>query len=117
MILDLGLVDYEEAYRIQKDFVARRKRGDIDDSIILCEHRSVFTIGRTGKNNKNLLVNEEALNEEGIKVLNVDRGGDITFHGPGQLVAYPIIDLRRAGMMDLHKYLKALEETAIAFLS
>lgn len=115
MVYDLGLIDYEEAYRIQKDFVARRKRGDIDDSVILCEHRSVFTIGRSGKK-KNLLVSEKALNEKGIKVLNVDRGGDITFHGPGQLVAYPILDLNLRGM-GLHSYLRSLEEAAIRFLS
>lgn len=107
MIIDLGLVDYEEAYRIQKEFVHRRKLSEIEDSIILAEHNPVFTMGRAG--------HIENMLKGGIKVLRVDRGGDITFHGPGQLVVYPIIDLRRYGS-DLHKYLRSLEEVVIMLL-
>lgn len=114
MILDLGLVDYEMAYRVQKELVRTRKLGLIDDSVILAEHMPVFTIGRTGRR-ENLLVGEEVLKKEKIKVLDVDRGGDITFHGPGQLVIYPIIDLRPRGR-DLHRYLRDLEEVAIWLL-
>ena len=114
MILDLGLVDYEEAYRTQRELVACRKLGEIDDSLILAEHEPVFTIGRTGSKD-NLLVDEATLTARGIKVLHVDRGGDITFHGPGQLIAYPVIDLKhRCG--DLHRYLRYLEEATIGFL-
>jgi lipoate-protein ligase B len=114
MVLDLGLIDYEEAYRKQKEFVRLRRLGEMDDSIILAEHHPVFTIGRTG-GIENLLENEKALAERGIKVLRVDRGGDITFHGPGQLVVYPIIDLKRYGR-DLHKYLRNLEDMAMELL-
>lgn len=114
MILDLGLIDYEEAYAIQKELVKRRKLGEIDDSVVVAEHRSVFTIGRAG-NIENLLEDEDVLNNKGIKVLRVDRGGDITFHGPGQVVVYPIIDLR-ARDKDIHRYLRDLEEVVINFL-
>jgi lipoate-protein ligase B len=114
MILDLGLSDYEECYRTQREMVARRKLGEIEDTLILAEHNSVFTIGRTGAR-KNLLVDEGYLRQKGIKVLDVDRGGDITFHGPGQLVVYPIIELKEK-WRDLHKYMRSLEEVAIKFL-
>src|SRR3989338_7050573 len=107
MIIDLGLIDYEDSYRTQKEFVVRRKTGEIEDTLILAEHKNVFTIGRTGKR-ENLLVDENILTKDGIKVLALDRGGDITFHGPGQLIFYPIVDLRYRGK-DLHKYLKDLE--------
>ena len=114
MIIDLGLIDYEDCYKVQKEFARRRKLGALDDSLIVAEHKPVFTIGRTGRM-ENLLEDEEALSCRGIKVLRVDRGGDITFHGPGQVVIYPIIDLRRRGK-DLHKYLRDLEEISIRFL-
>lgn len=114
MIFDLGLIDYEEAYKIQKQLVRRRKLGEIGNSVIIAEHPPVFTIGKSGKR-ENLLVSGEILEKEGIKVLSVDRGGDITFHGPGQLVIYPIMDLRDRGK-DLHKYLRDMEGLAINFL-
>jgi len=114
MIIDLGLVDYEECYRTQKEMVIRRKLGEIDDTLILAEHNSVFTVGRTG-DRKNLLADEGYLRQKGIRVLDVDRGGDITFHGPGQLVAYPIIELKD-GWRDLHEYMRNLENVVIKFL-
>lgn len=114
-IIDLGRIDYEEAYRIQKDFVAERKAGRSQDTVLLAEHYEVFTIGRTGSR-ENLLFGEEELLKRGIKILRVDRGGDITFHGPGQLVLYPILDLKSRGR-DLHKYLRLLEEVVIVFLN
>jgi lipoate-protein ligase B len=114
MIIDLGVTDYEETYRIQREFVRRRKLGEIGDSVILTEHFPVFTIGRTGSE-ENLLVKKEDLKSGGIKVLRVDRGGDITFHGPGQLVIYPIIDLKNRDK-DLHSYMRDAEETVIRFL-
>ena len=114
MILDLGLIDYEDCYRKQKELVRRRKLGEIEDSLIIAEHNAVFTIGRSARAD-NLLVSPEFLEKLGVKVLKVDRGGDITFHGPGQLVFYPIIDLK-AGIKDLHLYLRNLEEAVIRFL-
>lgn len=115
MIFDLGLVDYEEAYKVQKDLVSRRKTGEIGDSLIFCEHKPVFTIGRTGST-ENILTDRETLQKKDIKVLNVDRGGDVTFHGPGQLVVYPIVNLKER-TKDLHRYLRQLEDTVIAFLN
>lgn len=114
MIIDLGLTDYEECYRTQREMAARRRLGEIEDTLILAEHNSVFTIGRMGAG-KNLLVDTDYLQQRGIKVLNVDRGGDITFHGPGQLLIYPIIELKDK-WRDLHKYMRSLEDVAIKFL-
>lgn len=114
MILDLGTIDYSDALKIQHELVEKRRLGLIPDSAMIVEHPSVFTIGRSGSR-KNLLVEEDYLNAQGIKVLDVDRGGDITFHSPGQLVIYPIIDLKKR-VRDLHKYLRALEEVVISFL-
>jgi len=114
MIIDLGLIEYEDAYRVQRELVARRKLNEIGDTLILAEHRPVFTIGRAGSR-ENLLVDERLLAERGIKVLCVDRGGDITFHGPGQLIAYPVIDLA-SKFADLHRYLRRLEDAVIEFL-
>lgn len=113
MILDLGLIDYEKAYLVQRKLVALRKLSRVGDSLILAEHNPIFTIGRTGSMS-NLLADEKLLNARGIKVLRIDRGGDITFHGPGQIVCYPIIDLK-AMEYDLHKYLRSLESIAIDF--
>jgi lipoate-protein ligase B len=115
MIIQLGLTDYETAYRSQMELVAKRKLGEIDDSVIITEHMPVFTLGRAGRKD-NLLASNAALSEKGIKVLSVDRGGDITFHGPGQLVLYPIIDLKARGR-DLHRYLRDLESVVISFLN
>ena len=114
MILDLGTIDYGEALKLQYGLVDRRRSGEILDSALIVEHPPVFTIGRSGSI-KNLLVEERYLNRQGISVIAVDRGGDITFHSPGQLVMYPIIDLRKR-TKDLHKYLRDLEEAVINFL-
>ena len=115
MILDLGRIEYEECYRVQKDLVRKRRLGEIGDSLIFAEHNEVFTIGRTGEMD-NVLVPNDMLLSSGLNVLRVDRGGDITFHGPGQLVIYPIINLKDAGK-DLHSHLRSLEESAIRFLN
>lgn len=114
MILDIGLIDYSDALKLQQELVAKRRSGQITDSILILEHPPVFTIGRSGSRN-NLLADEGSLAGKGIKVLDVDRGGDITFHSPGQLVSYPIINLKNRNK-DLHAYLRDLEEAAISFL-
>lgn len=114
MIYDSGLIDYEKCYKVQKEFVRKRKLGEIGDVVILAEHEPVFTIGRTGKPD-NLLVTKDYLKEIGVRVVDVDRGGDITFHGPGQIVVYPILDLKERHR-DLHRYLRDLEEVCINFL-
>ena len=115
MILDLGTIDYLASLKIQHELVDRRRLGKISDSVMIVEHPPVFTIGRSGSR-KNLLVNEEELSKQGIKVIDVDRGGDITFHSPGQLIIYPIFDLRNR-TKDLHRYLRDLEEVAVSFLN
>lgn len=115
MICDLGLTDYDAAYRVQRDLVARRRLGEIEDSLIVTEHRPVFTIGRAG-DRRNLLVDDAVLSRSGIRLIRVDRGGDITCHAPGQLMAYPILDLAKRGK-DLHKYLRDLEEVGIRILA
>ncbi|MDP3791380.1 MAG: lipoyl(octanoyl) transferase LipB [Candidatus Omnitrophota bacterium] len=114
MILDLGIIDYTEALKMQRELVSKLRLGEISDSVMVVEHPSVFTIGRSGSR-KNLLAKEDELAAKGIKVIDVDRGGDITFHSPGQLVVYPIIDLRKR-IKDLHRYLRDMEEVAINFL-
>jgi len=118
MITDLGIRDYEEAYLLQMEMVALRKLKEIGDSLILAEHNAVITIGRSGVKAKdnNLLVQEDLLGEYGIKVLDVDRGGDITLHAPGQLVVYPIVDLKEK-IKDLHLYMQNLENSIIDCLS
>ncbi len=113
-VYKLGLVPYDKALGIQLDLLERRKKGEIEDTLLLLEHPPTFTIGRRG-NMGNLLAAEEYLAKEGIKLEVISRGGDITFHGPGQLVGYPIMDLSNMGR-DVHKYLRALEEVIISAL-
>lgn len=95
-------MDYEEALDLQRGIVAARKEKRLHDDIILfLEHPPVFTLGRNG-GRENLVVSEEFLQRQGINVVQIERGGDITYHGPGQLVAYPILDLTatRLGVRD-----------------
>ena len=92
----LGLLDYRPAYDLQTALVDRRRRGELDrDLFLVTEHPAVFTLGRRG-GREHLLVSEDFLAVKGIDLIPIERGGDITFHGLGQLVLYPIIDLRRA---------------------
>ncbi|MEW6667428.1 MAG: lipoyl(octanoyl) transferase LipB [Thermodesulfobacteriota bacterium] len=111
-LLDLGSTPYREAHDLQTRLVGARKEGTLDRDIFIClEHTPVFTLGRRG-GRENLRVPEEFLKAQGIDVIRVERGGDITYHGPGQLVLYPILDLRMAGLgvVDL---VTALEEVMI----
>jgi len=107
----LRCIDYQEAWALQHELVARRGSGLIDDTLLLLEHPPVYTTGRRNAG-QHLRVGREAL---GAPLLAVDRGGDITFHGPGQLVAYPIIDLRAAGL-GVVDYVRSLEEVVIGTL-
>ena len=106
-ILDLGLIDYFRAYKIQREILEKRKKGIAPDTLIMAEHPPVFTIGRTGLY-ENLLVNKGILEHKRIKLVEVDRGGDITFHGPGQMVLYPIINLKEKAL-DIREYIRGLE--------
>ena len=110
--VDLGMKDYNEAWKLQSDIVSARVNGIIDTDIILfLEHPTVFTLGRRGGLD-HLLVSEEFLKTSGIPIVHVERGGNITFHGPGQLVAYPIVNLkaRRIGVVD---FVAALEDVML----
>lgn len=115
VIYRLGLVGYSDAYQLQRELLSYRWDRKIADTLLLMEHSPTFTIGKSGKL-ENILVSQEELAEEGISVFFTDRGGDVTYHGPGQLVAYPIIDLRERGK-DIHRYIHDLEEVAIRTLN
>src|SRR6266581_2382504 len=109
--VDLGLIDYAEAYVLQKRVVAARKAGAIEDVLLLCQHPHVITLGRSGKR-ENLLASEQVLRQKGVEFHATDRGGDITYHGPGQIVGYPILDLG-AIRRDVVWYVRMLEEAMI----
>lgn len=111
IIYQLGLIEYVEAYALQKKLLHRRLKGEIPDTVLLLEHHPTFTIGKSGKID-NILISKEKLFEEGISLFFVDRGGDVTYHGPGQLVGYPILDLRNRGR-DVHRYVYDLEEVLL----
>jgi lipoate-protein ligase B len=107
----LGPVSYLYALDLQRDLARKRALGEMPDTLLLLEHPPVYTTGRRGPG-ANLLVSEEAL---GAPLIETDRGGDITFHGPGQLIAYPIIDLRANGL-SVVSYVRGLEEAVIRAL-
>jgi len=109
----LGRVEYGAALELQARLVEERKRGDIGDSLLLLEHPPVITLGvKTKGKSTNIVVSPEALAAEGVAVFETGRGGDITYHGPGQLVGYPILDLR-PDRCDVHRYVRDLEEALI----
>src|SRR6266849_1095308 len=109
--VDLGLIGYAEAYALQKRVVAARKAGGIEDVLLLCEHPHVITLGRSGKR-ENLLASEHVLRQKGVEFHATNRGGDITYHGPGQIVGYPILNLG-AIRRDVVWYVRMLEEAMI----
>jgi lipoate-protein ligase B len=114
-IIDLGKTRYNIAYETQKKLVEMRYDKKIPDCLLVTEHHPVITAGR-GTDMKNLLVSPEQLEEQSIDFAEIERGGDITFHGPGQIVFYPIIDLRQR-RIDVRKYLRDLEQFTIKALS
>jgi len=91
-VIQLGSVDYATGLRLQGELVAARKENHIPDTLLLLEHKPVITLGRNGKED-NVLLSRELLEAKGVELFETDRGGDVTFHGPGQLVGYPIFDL------------------------
>jgi len=110
-IVDLGLIGYAEAYALQKRIVAARKADAIGDVLLLCEHTPVITQGRNGKR-EHLLVSENVLRQRNVEFYETSRGGDVTYHGPGQLVGYPILQLG-AIRKDVVWYVRMLEEVMI----
>lgn len=109
--VDLGLVDYAEAWALQSRIVEARKAGRIEDVLLFCEHPHVITQGRNGKR-EHLLATEPVLRQKGVAFFETDRGGDITYHGPGQIVGYPILNLA-AIRRDVAWYVRMLEEAMI----
>ena len=110
-IVDLGSIGYAEAWALQKRVAAARKAGAIEDVLLLCEHPHVITQGRNGKR-EHLLASEHVLLQKGVEFHTTDRGGDITYHGPGQIVGYPILNLG-AIRRDVVWYVRMLEEAMI----
>ncbi len=110
----LGRTEYRECWDLQRRLARARAEGGVPDILLLTEHDHVYTIGRSG-DDRHLLATDEELSRTGVAVVHTDRGGDITYHGPGQLVGYPILDLARHGS-DLHLYLRMLEEAVIRTL-
>lgn len=108
---DLNVIDYAEAWNLQKEFFEQRRKNECNDFLFILEHPHTYTLGKTA-DKENLISNESYLKENNISVFEIDRGGDITYHGPGQIVGYPIIDLEN-WKKDTHKYLRALEEVLI----
>lgn len=114
LAVDIGLSAYDEAWELQRRVWNARVGGKIPDVLILTEHRHVYTLGKS-TNENHLLAKEEELRRKGVDVYQIDRGGDITYHGPGQIVGYPILDLNNY-YLDVHRYLRDLEEVIIRTL-
>jgi lipoate-protein ligase B len=115
-IVSLGTMPYEEALELQRALARERISGAIpEDMLLLVEHPPVVTLGRSAKA-RNLVSSAEYLASKGVELFEVERGGDVTFHGPGQLVGYPIIDLKRH-KLDLHWFLRQVEEALIRTLA
>ena len=114
-VRDLGRFGYAEAFALQRDLVEQRKHGRIADQLVFVEHPHVITLGRNGCI-ENLLASEEVLGRAGIEFHATDRGGDITYHGPGQIVGYPIFDLRE-WKRDVVAYVRAIEQVIIEVLA
>jgi lipoyl(octanoyl) transferase len=107
----LGRISYLDGLERQAKLVARRQAGEVPDTLLLLEHEPVFTLGRNARR-ENVLLSEEALQERGFAVFDTGRGGDVTYHGPGQVVGYPILDLS-PDRRDVHRYVRDLEEVMI----
>jgi lipoyl(octanoyl) transferase len=112
---ELGRTDYGTALELQRQLVAERQQGLIPDQLLLLEHPHVITLGRNGKAG-NVLASDEVLSRAGVSFYPTDRGGDVTYHGPGQLVGYPIVDLRE-WQRDVGAYVRAVEQAVIDTLA
>jgi lipoyl(octanoyl) transferase len=114
-VRDLGLLRWDLAWERQREYAELRKSGAISDQLLIVEHPHVVTIGRNG-HRENMLAEPEVLVRAGISFFETDRGGDVTYHGPGQIVGYPILDLRE-WKRDVHAYVRAIEQVIIDTLA
>ena len=110
----MGRRDYREIWELQRRLVKERQAGQVPDLLLFVEHPPTYTLGRGGRR-EHLLISEEELSRLGASLVETDRGGDITYHGPGQIVGYPIVDLKQIEP-DVHQYLRRLEEILIRTL-
>ena len=109
----LGVIGYQDALDLQADLVEQRRRGEISDQLLLLEHPPVITLGVKTRNNRtNIVASDAQLAAAGVDVFQTGRGGDVTYHGPGQLVGYPIFDLN-PNRRDVHKYVRDIEQALI----
>ena len=113
-ILNLGVCDYLSAYQIQLDLVAKRQKGEIEDTLILVEHPPVITLGKSAEDS-HILFAEDYLREQGVEIHKIERGGDVTYHGPGQIVGYPIFDIKHGGI-GIRTFVENLEQLFIRLL-
>ena len=114
-LIDLGLVDFVTAWQKQKEVFLAVREGVLEPSVILCRHHPVITLGSSACRD-NILISEQELKDKGIGLYKIERGGEVTYHGPGQLIAWPIVDLHFF-RKDIHFFLRYLEEKAIDLLS
>ncbi len=113
-VIDIDLIDYQRSWDFQREFVATKVKSDIPDILMLLEHNPVITLGRRGNRN-HIVASREILAAEGIPIYHVERGGEVTYHGPGQIVGYPILNLRN-WRRDVSRYIFNLEEVLIRAL-
>lgn len=113
-VIDLGRMPYGEALELQRRAVEGRIAGESPDSLFLVEHYPVLTLGKSA-HSENILASKEALAKFGVEVFEIERGGDVTYHGPGQLVGYPVVNIKSLGI-GLHDYIRGIEETMIRAL-
>jgi lipoyl(octanoyl) transferase len=114
LVSDIGRTKYADAWMLQQKILALRQSAALQDVLLLTEHEHVYTFGK-GSDDNHLLASEEELKADGTDVFHIDRGGDVTYHGPGQIVGYPILDLNNY-FLDVHRYLRNLEEVIIQTL-
>ncbi|MBI1804074.1 MAG: lipoyl(octanoyl) transferase LipB [Ignavibacteria bacterium] len=115
VVLDLGLTEYKSTWDLQRRLFELRVAGRIPDILLLNEHQHVYTFGKSSDDN-HLLADDTELRAKGAEVFHIDRGGDVTYHGPGQLVGYPILNLNNF-YNDVHRYLRDIEEVIIRTLT